>query len=224
MKQTITGMILLLMLFGSAGCIDKRHTLRGEGSVISDQRYTSSFSEVEIDGDVEGACYYAPSGQERVVVNGYQNLVAAFETNVNGGRLKLKFKDKYWSIRNNNLKVDVYTSALRRINLNGSGNVDVAESPGSKDLEATIDGSGRINIHNGTFDGLTLQVNGSGEISSRDAAAQNVSAAVSGSGYIATRVFGHFFGRVSGSGAIDYWGHPISADTRVDGSGSINRK
>jgi len=224
MKQTITSMLLLLVISGNTGCIDKRHTLKGEGRVTSEQRYVSSFREVEVDGSVEVACYYARPEDEKVVVTGYENLVAAFETRVSGDRLILKFKDKYWNVKDNNVEVDVYTSDLERINLNGSGNVDVNDDLKSDHLEASINGSGRIDIHEGDFDELTLNVNGSGEISSRGADAQDVSAEVSGSGYIATRVFNHLRGRVWGSGTIDYWGHPVTTDTKVEGSGSINKK
>jgi hypothetical protein len=224
MKQIIAIITCIVVVTTSVGCIDKRHLLRGEGSILTDERPVSSFREIECDGDLEVRIQYASSSQRRVVVTGYQNLLAAFETNVSNGRLSLKFKDKYWNIRNNNLEVTVYTPDLERLDINGSGDVEVRDELQWPKLEVNVSGSGSVRILDGDFQELNLKVNGSGTIHAEDALAKDVFAEVSGSGYIATTVSRYLWARVYGSGTIDHWGHPNNTDTRTEGSGRINRK
>jgi len=223
MNKTILT-VAVSSIFALTGCLDKSHTLKGEGNTITDQRVVSSFREIETDGSVNVDCYYVEKGEERVVVTGYQNLVAAFETKTTNRKLSLKFKDRYWNIKNNNLEVRVYCSELSRVDLNGSGDIEIHDDFRSDNFEASINGSGVITIQKGNFKDLKLKVNGSGEIHGKNANAENASSEISGSGYISTWVTNHLHARITGSGTIDYWGSPVTVDTKVDGSGDINKR
>lgn len=223
MKQTIAGIILLLTTATTSCCLDK-HTLKGEGSTISDERSVASFHEVAAEGSIETEIYPASDGRSRIVVSGYQNLVTAFDTKVSGDKLILKFKDNYWNIKNNNIVIRIYTSGIERIDLNGSGKVEVMDDLNTNYLETNINGSGFIGIYHSDFNELHLKINGSGEINSSSSDAREVSAEISGSGDITTRVSDRLYARIWGSGSIAYYGNPRSIDTRVEGSGSIKRK
>jgi len=224
MKQIIALASFLMIALVNTGCIDKRHFLKGEGDVISDERSLSSVREIDADGSMDVSIYHAETGGNRVIVTGYRNLVTAFETKFRDGKLTLKFKDKYWNVKNNNIHVTVFVSKLNRVDLDGSGNVTVRDDLNVEELEINVNGSGAVALDEGEYERLKLHVNGSGEIKTEDATAETVYAEVSGSGYIGTYVSRKLWARVSGSGTINYWGRPPITDTKVSGSGKINKK
>jgi len=220
MKQLTT--ILLLSATGIVFSSCHKHSIKGDGSVTSETRNVSSFHTVCANGDVEVRIHQ--STDERVVVTGYSNLIPVYKTKVKDGKLTLEFEDGYWNVRNNNIRVDVYTNELSGVDLNGSGDIYVGAGIDGESLHAEINGSGEIEIASNTYDDLSLKVNGSGEIRARDAEADNADARISGSGKITLTVHNYLNAKISGSGTIDYSGNPERVDTEVSGSGKIRKQ
>ncbi len=217
MKKLLSLAVLFTVLLSS--CYKSR--LKGNGAIVSDTRYLSNFYTVELDGqaDVE----VIPSNTNKVIVSGYQNLVPAFETNVSGEKLNLKFKDKYINVNNNNIKVAVYTTQASVFRINGSGNVSIFDSLNAANVQAEINGSGNIYFGNNSFDKLELRVNGSGNISGYQASAKYVDARISGSGSIETTVTENLNVHISGSGDLHYKGNPGTINTDITGSGKVHK-
>lgn len=214
--------LLLSILFSSVAFTScRKNRLRGEGSTISDTRYVSNFTKILADGsnDVE----VRPSNENRIVITGYENLVPAFETNVDDGVLRLHYKDKYFNIKNNNLRITVYSKDVNTVKLNGSGSITIDEDMKSSYMEAEINGSGSVTINNNHFDKMKLKINGSGDIESRRGVGEDVEALISGSGDINVTAENTLYAKISGSGTVYYWGNP-SVSTDVSGSGRVRKQ
>ncbi len=218
MKRIIfLSIVLSTMVFAS--CSKTR--LKGEGSILSETRQLESFTRVEANGstDVE----IIPSSTNSVIVTGYQNLIPAYDTKVQGGKLILEFKQGYINVRNNNIKVTVYTNSLNSAYLNGSGTMVFRDSVRSNSMNVEINGSGKIRFGANAYVNASYNINGSGEIDARAAMAENVIADISGSGDIDLSVSRSLKAEISGSGTIDYWGSPSVVETDIDGSGKVRK-
>lgn len=217
MKKLLSIAVLSTVLLSS--CYKTR--LKGEGSIVEDSRNVSSFYTLQSDGSTDVQIY--ASKTNKVVVSGYQNLVPVFETNVSGDKLTLKFKEKYINVRNNNIKVTVYTTNLNMVRINGSGNITIGDSLASKTMQAEINGSGNMYFGKNLFNEMDLHVNGSGNINAYQAAGKTVTANISGSGNIKTTVLETLNAKISGSGDIEYSGNPTSVNINTSGSGKVRK-
>lgn len=195
--------------------------LRGDGAIVSETRNVSSFTSIDVDGDVDVEVYQ--SNENKVILTAYQNLIPVYETKVKGNTLKLGFRDGYWNVRNNNMRVEVYTTDVNSVNLNGSGDVRVGSSIASQDFNARINGSGSIVVDNNHFENVNFKVNGSGDIDAKKAVCKNVYADISGSGSIDVNVTNMLTVKISGSGNVNYWGDPVTVNTDISGSGKVRK-
>lgn len=219
MKQVI----ILATLFSSivfTSC--RKHTLRGEGSVITVTRDLASFEEVAADGDLDIVIY--PSNINQAVITGYENLVPVFETDIRNGKLRLKYPDKYFNIRHNNIKVEVYTTSMRSFSINGSGKADIQAGFPLRDMDLEINGSGDINVANNQFITMHGKISGSGNINARNCTVDNAFLRISGSGNIDLAVLKKLDVHISGSGDVNYWGSPETVETDISGSGKVRKK
>jgi hypothetical protein len=220
MKQAATVILMAssIMLFSSC----YKNSIKGEGTVTSDTRSVPSFSSVAANGDVDVEIH--ASETDKVIVTGYQNLVPVYKTKVRDGRLTLEFEDQYWNVRNNNIKVDVYTRDVDGVIMNGSGDIYVGADAAAENMNAEINGSGNITISTNNCHEMNLKVNGSGDINARSAHAENSDVRISGSGDIKLTVHSYLDAHITGSGNIDYWGNPERVDTEISGSGKIRKQ
>jgi hypothetical protein len=217
MKKLLSIAVLATVLLSS--CYKGR--LKGEGPITTDTRMVSTFYTLESNGEADVVVY--PSSANKIVVSGYQNLVPAFETNVIGEKLTLKFKDKYINVRNNNIKVTVYTTQLSVARINGSGNITIGDSLTTKTMQAGINGSGSISFGKNSFDRLEMKIEGSGNINAYQAVSKYADARISGSGDIYTTVTETLNAKISGSGNINYSGNPQLVNTDISGSGKVRK-
>lgn len=218
MKNVLQALLAFIFITTTA-CT--KHALRGGGDSSSETRTLSPFSTVEADGSTPVEIY--PSTEDRVIITGYSNLIGAYETNVSGGTLRLKFKDKYINVRNSNLQVTVYSKDVNHVRINGSGNMHLHTGLTSNAMVAEINGSGDIDIDQNNFNNVRCEVNGSGNISGQPCTAQNLVAKISGSGNISMTVEETLSVKISGSGDVNYWGSPVITDIDISGSGKIHK-
>ena len=208
--------LLPVLLLSLASCSKNR--LNGSGDTITETRDVSSFTRIEASGSEEVEVLWA--SERRVEVSGYRNLVNEYKTNVSGGTLRLRYDSDTWNVRNNNLRVRVYTPSLEELHASGSGNVTVIANGALGLREAEVTGSGNVSISQPAVNALQLRVTGSGELNARDASAKDVEAETTGSGSIETTATEELDAKITGSGNIDYWGSP-RVNTRITGSGEV---
>jgi len=208
--------ILLSSLLFLAAC--SKETLRGRGDTITETRDVSAFSRIEASGSEEVEIIWA--AERRVEVTGYRNLVDEYKTDVGGGTLRLRYENDVWNVRNNNLRVRVFTPSLEELRASGSGDVTVLASSAPGLAEAECTGSGNVSIAQPAVNSLKLRVTGSGEMHARSAPAEHIDAETTGSGSIESTASETLDAKITGSGNIHYWGSPrVNAD--VTGSGAV---
>jgi hypothetical protein len=206
------------LLFASC----RKHTLVGDGPIVTETRTLGSFDEVQAEGDLEVTVYH--SDVNKVVLTGYNSLIPVFETDISGGKLKLRFDSKYYNVRHNNLKVEVYSKDMNKYTLSGSGSANIGSGFTSSRMDLNISGSGDINIDDNYFPDMYCQISGSGNINGRYCATDNCRVRISGSGGVELSVLKSLTVDISGSGDVNYWGHPEVVTTNISGSGKVNKK
>ncbi len=216
MKQSI--LILVVTLLFTA-C--RKESIRGGGAIGTEIRNIPSFNKVSLQGD--GEIDILQGATQEVKVTGYENLLAIYETRVVNGTLILKFNEGFYSIRNNNLLVQVILPDVSGASINGSGNIRLQNFNGSS-ITAEINGSGKIQGTACKFNEAVYRINGSGNISARGIEAKVAEANISGSGYLNLTCIDRLNAKISGSGTLDYYGNPPITVVEVSGSGRVTKK
>lgn len=220
MKRTIVLFSFCLAIIGLTSC--HKHRLRGEGPEKTEHRALANFNEIDADGStgitvVKDSTYFAE-------VIGYANLLSFYETRVKDGRLILKYRDRFWNIRNDNVRVIVHTPYVDQVNLNGSGNVEVHPGFDQDRLNIDVNGSGDINVSGCKYFVTDLKVNGSGSINTENSVTEKVYAHISGSGNMYVNVNQYLEVNISGSGDVYYRGNPSELKINTSGSGKVQKR
>lgn len=219
MKQFATIIGIGLLALGASSCHKK--ALRGEGPDVSETRILQKFSKIDANGShnitvVKDSVY-------EVIVSGYSNLVDNYETRVKGDRLILEMNNRFWNIKNDNIRVEVHTPYVDDISLNGSGDVMVYSGFMQDNFEAGINGSGNITVSNNVYKNISVNVNGSGNCNMETSESERATAKISGSGDIYVKVSDYLNVRISGSGNVYYRGRP-TIDSEISGSGKVQQR
>jgi len=215
----------------------QKHRVVGSGTMIEKTRNVGSFKEVGVSGSFDVFLVKGKEGKIDIKIE--DNLLEYLITEVENGKLKIKWK-KGVNIRT--MKTTVVTvnfNEISSIGLSGSGDVvgkDVIKSndvrvalAGSGDIDlkleaktvdAAISGSGDIDLR-GTTTSFEAAIAGSGDIEAFDLKSDKAEVRISGSGDVTLSVKNDLKARISGSGDIRYKGNPKYEDTKVSGSGSI---
>ena len=220
MNKRITLFAALIACIAITSCTKK--FIKGEGHVVTETRSLAEIDAVELNGSED--LQIISSTENKVEITGYHNLVPLYESYVRNGRLILQMDDDYINVRNNNIRVKLYTTGVNGIRINGSGDVVAGDNIGIQ-MSTTVNGSGNISFGDNHFTSLDITVNGSGAIDARRAESETVYADISGSGDIDVSVTKYLNAKISGSGTIDYWGNPTDGvDTEISGSGKVRRQ
>lgn len=214
--QKIAALIVLVSM-GLFSC--KKDSIRGEGRIIQEDRTVSAFQKVEFSG--EGSVVVLYGATQAVKIEGYENLVPVFESNVNNGTLVLKYKSDYYNVRNSNIKVTITTPDIKRIYLNGSGTIRTGQNFAGSDLSVEVNGSGKVFSENASFTNLNVKINGSGNADVEELVSDHADVTINGSGDVRILALKSLKARIFGSGNVYYSGNPFTVDTEVSGSGKI---
>ena len=218
MKHTVILAVFSILVFTSC----RKNTIVGEGPIVTETRQLASFESVDADGSMDVEVY--PSTTNKVEVSGYHNLVPVFETEVHNGRLRLKFRDRLFNVRHNNIKVVIYSTSIRSFSINGSGNAHLGTGLISSAMDLSINGSGDIHVEKNKFTNVHCNINGSGNIKGRQCETDHAKVDISGSGSVELSILKTLDVKISGSGDVFYWGDPAITDTDISGSGKIKKR
>jgi hypothetical protein len=213
-------LFVVILALGLTAC--EKEVLRGSGNIVKETRTVGLFDNIHLNGSNKVTVNYAPN--QKVEVEGYGNLVAAYDVYVSNGTLILEFKHTYFNIRNNNLNVIISTPYVQDLSVNGSGKAIMNSGfPALNNVSFFVNGSGRIETGSFPVNNMVAKVSGSGE-ANINAIAFDAEANVSGSGSLSINATNKLIAHVSGSGSIDYYGNPVNVQTSVSGSGRIRKK
>ena len=215
-NKWIVGLCSVLVLFASC-----TKTITGEGPITTQNRQVNTFTKIKINGS--GDVEVVPSNNQQVIITGYTNLLDVYESKVVNGELQLGFESRK-NIRNDNIKVRIEIPDIKGVNINGSGDILINGFLQGTDLNALINGSGRIKIQSSAFNSASYNINGSGDIFAAAIPSKTTEASITGSGFIELNCTQNLKVRISGSGTVDYYGNPPTTDIAISGSGVVRKK
>ena len=190
---------------------------------------------------ISGNLYLKEGNQQSVVLEG--DDLDEIETEVSGGKLRIRTKGNGWNWNWSRERVDVYITIKRldALSLSGSGKV-IGESlfksgdldldvSGSGDMELDIDagdvetgisGSGDVSL-SGVARSNRVSISGSGKLSAEDLKTETYDIRISGSGSCRIYATKEIDSSVSGSGSVYYRGEPDKVHSSTSGSGKIRK-
>lgn len=241
MKKTLIKSIVslfIMTLFVTSCNAQKYGRVKGSGNVINASRTVSSFEKVSVSGSFD---VYLVKGKEgKIDIKIEDNLLDYLVTEVDDGKLKIKWKKGTSINTRRGVVLTVYFEDINAIGLSGSGDIvakDIIKSDnfkvavsGSGDIEfeieantlgASVSGSGDLDLK-GKVNEFTAAVAGSGDISAYNLSSNKADLKVSGSGSMTLTVNKELKAKVAGSGDIRYKGSPRIEDIKVSGSGNVS--
>lgn len=218
MKNSILTILSFVFIL-TAGC--SKEGLRGEGSIITENRTLLDLDDVEtvkVNGETDVHVIYG--NDYKLEVKGYGNLVSALRTDIKNHVLRVEFPDVY-NIRNNNTEIFLTIPNFPHLDINGSLNADASGNfPDQTSLFLNINGSAKITSGFVKVDNLDVNINGSGNLKIQNIVTKNAKITIGGSGKVKTTVTDKLIANINGSGEILYDGDPL-VETHISGSGKV---
>ncbi len=180
--------------------------------------------------------------RESVRLEGNDEAIKEIETVVEGGTLKIRYKNKVRIGVQNWGRVTDYVTAKRidGLSQSGSGSITVDGKLSGNELNASLSGSGRITFEsevsvcnasisgsgrisaNGQAKKSNVSISGSGRFDGGELRSQSASLKISGSGNITIHADEQLDATISGSGNIRYSGD-ARTNLKKSGSGSLRK-
>lgn len=240
MKKVLLKSIAALfvsILFLTSCNAQKYGRIKGSGNIINETRNVGSFEKVAVSGSFD--VFLVKGNEGKLDIKIEDNLLAYLVTEVDNGKLKIKWK-KGTSINTRKaVIITVYFKDIEAVSLSGSGDIigkdliksnnfevavagsgDIKLDVETNEMDAAISGSGDIDLE-GSSENFTAAIAGSGDIDAVNLKTDKAELRISGSGGITITVINELVAKISGSGDIKYKGNPKIEDIKVSGSGDV---
>lgn len=218
-KINVMRKILTLAAVVSVFASCSKDVVHGDGNVITSERTLSNFSGVEVSGANNVYISYAPTVS--VSVNGYENLVSHYITEVREGELHLHF-DNDVSVKNDNVQVFITMPSFNDLELSGSSSITATGTFNPvNELEISTSGDGDINIEDITVNEYEVNSSGNSTLSTLGVKAKTADVEISGSSTVTLSVENKLDVQISGSGTVSYKGEPGTVNSNISGSGKV---
>ncbi|HZA73306.1 MAG TPA: head GIN domain-containing protein [Propionibacteriaceae bacterium] len=211
-RLSAVGLALLLLLSGCG-------VVGGSGEVQTETRQVSGFTAIDLAGSGEVTLEQGDS--ETLTIEADDNVLPRLTSEVSDSTLKLDKKRGITLGTNSPIRYRVTLKDLTGLNVSGSGSIK-AERLTLQTLRVDISGSGTVDLSGSAVE-QDIEVSGSGRYEAADLPSQKVTAEISGSGEIAVAVSGELKVDISGSGTVTYSGDP-NVQQSVSGSGKVIKK
>ncbi len=216
--------------------------IKGNGISKSEERNAADYTSLAAGGPISIDIVYGSSNS--ITVQGDENILPYIETFVKDGKLTIRVKDLVTIKPSMETKVKVSMKTINTITQSGSGsitgngdfmnegkaNIGISGSGNIRlsfakfnEAEIKMSGSGSLELTGNIMQSLDVSQSGSGRINCLNAPSANVFARVSGSGNMKVNATKMISAHVSGSGKIYYTGNADAVDTKVSGSGGIEK-
>ena len=192
--------------------------VQGNGQNVTETRQVAALDAIDVNGpmQVEIRVGQATSLQ----VEGDSNILPLLRTDASSGTLRVWVDG---NVRTSHpLRVTYSTPALRQVDSNGSGAMNISGLSGGP-LSMALNGSRAVRV-NGYVSNLDVRMNGSGGLNASGLDSSTIAARVSGSGRLTLgRVNGDQLNlELNGSGGANASGSVRSMTVRTNGSGSAD--
>lgn len=237
MKIKLVLSSLIIILFVATGCAQNYGKVKGNGKVINETRNVGNFDQVSVSGSFD--VFLVKGNEGKVDIKIEENLLPYIVTEVDNGKLKIRWKRGTNISTTKSTQVTVYFKDINGIGVSGSSDVVAKDKIRSNEFSVSVSGSGDIDFEietdrlkasvsgsgdldiSGSAKNITASVAGSGDIDAYGLKADSADLKISGSGGMTITVENELKVRVSGSGDIKYKGNPRIEDIKVSGSGSV---
>lgn len=190
--------------------------IRGSGKPQSETRKLESYHQIQVDLPVNLNVAVGSEGDAQIETD--DNLLPHITTTVSDGKLRIASDTNIQNMHN--LKIDLKTSKLDELSVNGAGKVSMDGFSGGN-LKLSSDGAATI-IASGSVDKLDATLNGAGTISAANLAAKQGSVSITGAGNADVNASESLDAAITGAGIIKYKGDP-KLNQRVTGVGTITK-
>ena len=237
MKTILTRTFTVLLFLSAFSLTLNAQRIKGNGKLIEKTRQVGEFETLGVSGSFDVFLVKGREGQIELSVE--ENLEPYLVTEVESGKLKIKWKKGSNINTTKSTKVTVYFEELSGVALAGSGDVVSRDPLASDQMKVALAGSGDIRLElqanatvaavsgsgdlelSGRSTTFEAAVAGSGDIKASGLKSENADLKISGSGTIEAHAEKEIVARVSGSGDIKYKGNPDVEDIKVSGSGKV---
>jgi hypothetical protein len=211
----------MLMLLGvgcvihAGGCNTAFAAVQGSGTAKSETRDVAQFRRVVFNGSAK---VNITIGQpQQLTISGDDNILPLIDTAVTGDELTIGSHGSYSP--KTPLRIDITVPSLGAFALNGSGDVHIT-GLNEKDLKVVIRGSGDLKA-DGSVETIDASIKGSGNLDLVNVATKNATISIAGSGDATVNATEALDASIAGSGDIKYKGNPPKVNRSVAGSGKV---
>lgn len=219
-------------------CNDDKFCTSGNGEIKTETRSLNEFTRVitEIPMDI----YLSNGDHSEVRIEASSNLIHLIKTRTSGSTLTIDTDDNQCIRNNHPIRVYVTSPTITSLDIRGSGDAYDQGTLVANRFEATIQGSGSIELNEldvqdfdvhisgsgdiilsgSTCNNGSIQIDGSGNVNTYGMVTDNVDVDISGSGDAFVHAMDFLNVEISGSGNVYYRGTP-SIRSKVSGSGNI---
>ncbi len=208
-----------------------------DGNIITKTVNTQPYNSVMVSGAME---VFLEKGTEgRIEVTADKKIQDKIIVESDGETLKISIKNPPTFYKTEKIKITVPFQEISKISLNGSGSIEGKNLIQNKSLAIDVNGSGNINLAieasildvqlngsgdveiNGKATDVEVKTTGSGNFKGKELISENAQIYISGSGDSTIYVKNSLKARIEGSGSIFYGGNPASNNIKVMGSGKV---
>lgn len=209
---TLAALAFLMLLISGCHWVG----LYGNGKITTESRVIGDITEMETDG---AFTINWSSGAPSLKITTDSNLHDYIRTDVSGGRLHLEWIKPLKGTHG--IKVDVASSSLQRVTLNGAVRLTATHLSGSEFyLEAN--GATRATL-SGQVNAMSGELNGASRLDAKSLETRAMELSISGAGRADVDVTEALKVSISGAGKVTYSGNPaISKD--ISGAGSVQKR
>ena len=191
---------LLIPAFLLIGCSDD--LVEGMGDPITQEFILDDFDGLIVDSNIDVILRQGP--RQKVFVTAQPNIIDVINTDVINGEWNISY---FESVRAGGTVIEITLPDIRRIVIDGSGDVVGSNYMELDELEIIIDGSGDVELF-GEINEQFITIDGSGDIENFDLISYETTINVDGSGDVEVTAEDVLDVIIDGSGDVKFKGRP----------------
>lgn len=219
-KQTILIILLVgLLLAACQTTVTTTETIKGSGTIITEERQVSGFSSVQV--NLAADLKLIQGDQEGLTIAADDNLMPSIQSTVQNGELVIDFPNNTSMSPSRPIQLTLTFKTLTAVDVYGSSTIS-ADDLNLNALAIDFKGSGSTRM-TGRVVTQTIIIDGMAFINNFDLDSTSVSVDIAGSGTVDVKASSSLDVRVAGQGTIRYLGSPaITQD--ISGSATITQQ
>lgn len=190
--------------------------IHGNGHIVTEPRQIGEISELTTDG---AFTINWTSGPPKLSIRTDENLLRYIRTDLSGTKLHIEWTKALQGTHG--ITVDVSSSALTRVTLNGAVKLNASKLNGSEFyLEAN--GATRA-VLSGNVSAMSGELNGASRMDAEELTTRAMELSIAGAGRADVNVSDALKVDISGAGKVTYSGNPTISKS-ISGAGSVKKR